>query len=211
MKKKIFVVALAVCLLAVSIVGSSMAYFTDTEQYTNVFTAGKVDITLTVAGNGTDANIYPGQTISKNATITNVGSEDAYVAAIIKLTDTDGNLLSVVNKAGSDNNIPVAIEKFLTKLGADGYMKSIVVESGAITIYLIKDEKLVANSNGSMIFENIVIPTDWNHNEVNAFKDVTIDIKAYATQTKGTGFDIAESAIKTAFPAEFGSVTFPNP
>lgn len=44
MKKKIISLCLVVCLLAIAIVGGTMAYFTDTDEDTNVFTAGTVDI-----------------------------------------------------------------------------------------------------------------------------------------------------------------------
>jgi predicted ribosomally synthesized peptide with SipW-like signal peptide len=216
MKKKIFVIAVAACILVLSIASSTIAYFTDTEKYTNVFTAGNVAITLT-AGNQTvdgstleltDKMIFPGQTIEKNVTITNTGTENAYVAAVITLSDTSGNLLSVVNADGSANNVPVAIATFLTKLGEDGYTKNVVVDNGTIVIYLVKNAALTANSGTTEVFENIVIPTSWNNAEITAFADTTIDVKAYATQTKGTGFGDAVSAVKTAFPDVFGSINF---
>ena len=47
MKKKITAIALVVCLVAVAIVGGSLAYFTDEEEATNTFEVGNVDITLT--------------------------------------------------------------------------------------------------------------------------------------------------------------------
>ena len=46
MKKKIFGITLAVCLIVLSIASTTMAYFTDTDTKTNVFTAGNVDIML---------------------------------------------------------------------------------------------------------------------------------------------------------------------
>ena len=46
-KKKIVSIALAAALAATAIVGSSLAYFTDTEKKTNTFTVGNVNITLT--------------------------------------------------------------------------------------------------------------------------------------------------------------------
>ena len=45
MKKKILSIALVLCLLAVAVIGT-LAYFTDTENETNVMTIGNVDITL---------------------------------------------------------------------------------------------------------------------------------------------------------------------
>ncbi len=44
MKKRIISLCMVVCLLAVAIVGGTMAYFTDTDTDTNVMTAGKVTI-----------------------------------------------------------------------------------------------------------------------------------------------------------------------
>lgn len=44
MKKKIVSLALVVCLLAIAIVGGTMAYFSDTDEATNVMTVGGVTI-----------------------------------------------------------------------------------------------------------------------------------------------------------------------
>ena len=46
MKKKITAIALVVCLVAVAIVGGSLAYFTDTDAKDNTFTVGGVQIQL---------------------------------------------------------------------------------------------------------------------------------------------------------------------
>ena len=46
MKKKITALCLCVALLAVDVVGASLAYFTDTKSATNTFTVGNVSIKL---------------------------------------------------------------------------------------------------------------------------------------------------------------------
>lgn len=46
MKKKITAIFLCVALLAIAIVGASLAYFTDTDAATNTFTVGNVKIDL---------------------------------------------------------------------------------------------------------------------------------------------------------------------
>lgn len=46
MKKKITAVALVVALLAIALIGGTMAYFTDTKEATNTFTVGNVEIAL---------------------------------------------------------------------------------------------------------------------------------------------------------------------
>ena len=79
MKKKIIAISLVVCLAVIAIAGTSLAYFTDTDDATNVFTAGKVDITLNeefggqelVPGVQEDENtmLIPGVDIQKDVTI----------------------------------------------------------------------------------------------------------------------------------------------
>ena len=46
MKKKVTALCLCVALLAVAVVGASLAYFTDTKSATNTFTVGNVKINL---------------------------------------------------------------------------------------------------------------------------------------------------------------------
>ena len=46
MKKKITAICLCVALLAIAIVGATLAYFTDNDSATNTFTVGNVKIDL---------------------------------------------------------------------------------------------------------------------------------------------------------------------
>lgn len=50
MKKKVLALAVCAALLAVAIVGGTLAYFTDKDAADNVFTVGKIDIKLNEAG-----------------------------------------------------------------------------------------------------------------------------------------------------------------
>ena len=67
MKKKLTAIFLCVALVAIAIVGASLAYFTDTKTATNTFTMGDVKIKLgclqSEAGDGTEepvnANVTP--------------------------------------------------------------------------------------------------------------------------------------------------------
>ena len=104
MKKKITAISLCVALLAIAIVGASLAYFTDNE--TNTFTVGNVDIDLIEQQRGKEGlesfqqnkKLYPivgsaqgekdqyGMPIAKNyvdkvVTVKNEGSEKAYIRA----------------------------------------------------------------------------------------------------------------------------------
>lgn len=108
MKKKILVLCLVVALAVTAVVGGTLAYFTDTDDATNTFTAGGVDIALieqqvNEAGTALEAFeqnqvLMPivgsaqgekddfGQPVAENyidkiVTIENTGKSDAYVRA----------------------------------------------------------------------------------------------------------------------------------
>lgn len=123
MKKKIFAVVLCISMLAIAIVGGSLAYFTDTEGAKNVMTVGNVNIVqdetneegtafqdnqklYPVTGENTEASntaYYNGNVmstdqnwISKIVTVYNEGSEDAYVRTLFAFelpVDAEGNVL----------------------------------------------------------------------------------------------------------------------
>ena len=108
MKKKITAIALVVAILAVGVIGGSLAYFTDKDNATNTFTAGGVKIDLIeqqVNEAGTDLEDFEqnqvlmpivgsaqgdkdkfGQPVAENyidkiVTIKNTGKSDAWVRA----------------------------------------------------------------------------------------------------------------------------------
>ena len=106
MKKKITAISLCAALLAIAIVGASLAYFTDTDNETNTFAVGNVDIDLIEQQRGKEGlepfqqnkKLYPivgsaqgekdqyGMPIAKNyvdkvVTVQNKGSEKAYIRA----------------------------------------------------------------------------------------------------------------------------------
>ena len=141
MKKKILALVLCVAMLAIAIVGGTMAYFTDTHAQTNTFVAGNVGISLDEAkvkldedpesdtfgdliADGTtrtteaqEYHLYPGMTVTKDPTITvDKGSEDAYVAAIITVTfDKETVTTDLLKEIGLRNpNWPMLnVEAFL--------------------------------------------------------------------------------------------------
>lgn len=118
-KKSILMAAIAVMLVAVLVVGGTLAYFTDTKSADNTFTTGKVSITLNEKNaDGTPFTqnqvLLPGSqtknNIAKRVTITNnTGSQDAYVwleeliPAALDSTDgsTGTNNIIHINTPGS--------------------------------------------------------------------------------------------------------------
>ena len=184
MKKKIFMITLAACLVVLSIAGTSLAYFTDTDAKSNVFTAGNVDITLTYEQyTEENARLYPGQTYNKPAYITNGDSEKAYVGAIIELTTTTNLDFAILSEmfVGLNNNT-IKYEPTGT-----GYK-----------IYVVVANELNKGATAN-IFTEMTIPALWGNTQMAALANLSVNVTAYATQT--VGFTTAEEALTTAFGA----------
>ena len=194
MKKKIFMITLAACLIILSIASTSLAYFTDTDAKSNVFTAGNVGITLTYDTYTVDAaRLYPGQTYGNPATIKNDGTEKAYVGAIINLTVPEGTSFDKVSSIFTDLSKDPNIIKHVQT--ATGY-----------TVYVVVDAELGIGATAN-IFTNMTIPATWGNAEMAVLSNFNVNITAYATQT--VGFTNATEALKAAF-ADNGWANYPN-
>lgn len=131
MKKKIFAIVLCVAMLAIAIVGGTMAYFTDTHTQTNTFEAGNVGIYLDEAKVKPDDNpesntfgdliadgtrttetqayhLFPGMTVTKDPTITvDSDSEEAFIAAKVIITSgEEGDIESLIG-SGYENLLAI--------------------------------------------------------------------------------------------------------
>ncbi len=93
-KRTILTAAIAVLLVAVLVVGGSLAYFTDKDSATNTFTVGNVDITLKenfaqnsklipATGSAQAGKLVNG--VTKEVYVKNTGSEAAYVRVHIAI------------------------------------------------------------------------------------------------------------------------------
>ena len=214
MKKKIFMLALSACLIVLSIAGSSLAYFTDVEEQSTVFTAGNVNIELSFTAPTPTGNAYPNQTISAPATIKNTGSEDAYVGAIITFTaGADKDLATIISPAGENDAIPVSIRNFFTGFASaddDTYTVKYTATPGAggkttgYTVYVLKNDAVAKGVGGAegetvTLFSGVKIPYQWDNDEMAVFNGLKISVKAYATQTQGFADNTAATALTTAF------------
>ncbi len=97
--KKYLAAAAAVCIAAGGI-GTTIAYMTEKDEVTNVFTVGGLEVGLQETewdpedGDGT--NMYPGYTVYKNPTIKNItsdenGEEPCYARMILHIQNDEGN------------------------------------------------------------------------------------------------------------------------
>lgn len=104
MRKKITAIVLCVAMLAIAIAGGTLAYFTDTDEATNTFTSGNVQIEqyekdrngnafvqdqklMPIVDDKKDVNGYHlgGNYIDKIVTVENTGTEAAYVRTFLAI------------------------------------------------------------------------------------------------------------------------------
>ena len=98
---------LAAAVLTAGTIGISatMAYFTDSDEVTNVFTMGDLDIGLNESDweptgeNGDGKNLYPGYTVYKNPTVKNMtddgnGEEPCYFRMKLSVYDEYGEMIT---------------------------------------------------------------------------------------------------------------------
>lgn len=182
MKKKVTAIALAVCILAVAVIGATMAYFTDTDSKTNTFTFGKVDIDLTEESNedrekgvkagtvGTDGGItypgvLPGLVYSKVPTVT---VKDDSLPAYVAITAT---VPTIYDWGGLFNNkIDSAFD----------WEKKTV---GANTVYYFYAKNPVQPGDSVTPFREVKINPALTQDGVS--KAFNVIVNAYAIQTEG--------------------------
>lgn len=140
MKKKLTAIFLCVALVAIAIVGASLAYFTDTESVTNTFTVGNVKIDLIESRFHREGNDNSGDTSIPDPTQTASGMK--YV--------TDGH------KAFTDDEIKADAEKYSEYIGERG--KNMVPgKKIAKSPYVIN-----TGANDAYIRIRVMIPTKAN-------------------------------------------------
>jgi predicted ribosomally synthesized peptide with SipW-like signal peptide len=168
-KKKIVTVCLVVALLATGLIGGSLAYFTDTDEKENVFTVGNVGIVLTEPkwdnGGAAEAReVYPGEALAKDPTVTNDGANPCFVKVKVE---------------GLDILQPEGMITYRTaykdgELGANWKLH----EDG----YFYYEKVLQPGESTTPVFDQIVIPTTvTNGNGV----EKSVDVTAYAVQAQG--------------------------
>ncbi len=238
-------------MLAIAIVGGTMAYFTDTHAQTNTFTAGNVGISLDEAKVKLDSNpesetfgdlipdgetrttetqeyhLFPGMTVAKDPTITVVGSEDAYVAAIITVNFAEDADIEVLRQNGicmehwkdmlnaetilrgdyigtvaPKADHPLFGKNDMQVYGDDRYSVYQIADATNLsyTIYMFFEGAQPKNTTITP-FNKMVIPETWDNADMAAVNGMTINVSAYATQTHG--FADCYTAMTTAFPTDF--------
>lgn len=230
MKKKI----LSLCMvgaLAATAVGGTLAYFTDTDENTNVFTVGNVDITLdealvekegdtykTVDGDRVIENeyklIYPGAVLPKDPTVHNEGNNDAYVR--VQVTIANGMTLLptfVEDDTLTDELYTNALMEMVGSLGkgweitdsidAAEAMNNVMNSVTDATFEITYTPRLVAETDTTPVFEKITIPTSWTQDDarITAIQEVGFKMNIVAEAIQAETFADATAAF-AAYDAE---------
>lgn len=173
MKKKILAFSICIAMLAIALIGGTMAYFTDKDEKTNVFTVGNIDIDLhewkDYANNipfKNIENIMPGMTYDKIVNVENKGRNDAYVQVTI-VVPKDMTPTWKTGAYGTD--------------GAKWDLSTTASDSNANRIYVFRyKEKLAPKTVTMNLLEKITLNADVT--EITAADSYKVTVTAEAIQ-----------------------------
>lgn len=199
-KKKILSVVLVIALVAITVVGSSLAYFTDKDEALNTFTLGDVDIALYEPdwNEKADHTLMPSKSFDKDPYIgVEAGSQDTWV--FMEVSVNKFNSWLELNGAYRDTleEDPFGIGSYLDEDGtiSGEYAEKLLANDAALAKALVSewftvaadyDQDLTSVVDGNwrlMNWDDVVaqLKTSWakdsDGNPTEAAKDVTtVDI-----------------------------------
>ena len=191
-KRKIVLLALAVCMVAILAVGGTLAYFTAEDDATNTFTVGNVKIDLTEpnwkeSGSVDAPEVYPTEPLAKDPTVTNDGANPCFVR--ISVTGWD----CLINAGLSENNIIYRTDYVDGKLGENWVLHT----DG----YFYYNKVLAVGEKTDALFDQIVVPADLVNG--NAETEFNLVVTAEAVQAQGAKASWA--AVQTMTVAEIAA------
>lgn len=222
MRKRILTVAVILGFGALLTIGSSLAFFTDTDEAYSVVTMGRIDIEmkeeLPVPGAGevwsverkTEegktvgleySNILPGASIEKKAVIANIGTNSAYIRekVTISITGRDGRFLPADGLEFWKRDSVQGSKRIFVWGESETADPSVRKE----TIYLEERETecmtiyagdILRKDEDVYLFDYVKVPTSWG----NAYAGATIEIKLTGEAIQSDFIEIDESQITHA-------------
>ena len=224
LKLNLAISGILLAVLTMLFVATTVAYFSDSKHVTNTITVGNVQILLSEAsvkrddvghliqdttvsriygGNSDETQnygyIYPSQSIYKDPTIENVGSEEAWVAFKVTVKDGIGDLRKLMGYPNSDHiDLRVLFSGALFSEGFErsewnGFEKVFHNENYAMLqvgkphedkyefyIFILKP---LESGKKVVLFDNMTIPEEWGNLEMQELKNLVIDVEAFGVQT----------------------------
>ncbi len=196
MKKKIVTICLVAAIAVMAIAGASLAYFTDRDEKTNVFTVGNVDITLVESkwDENKVGNVVPGYTYDKDPVVNNVGSTDAWVrvdvtlsnAAAFKAAAATHGIADLSSIFTIDNETKVTEATFDSTWKLAGKVED--ASADTITYSYYYKTVLKAGENTGALFTAVTIPASFTSDDMASVyngtdHEFTIKVTAHAIQT----------------------------
>ena len=212
-KRKVLVVALAVCLVAI-ISMSTLAWFNAQDDITNKFMIadsdgdGTPDFSVDVWENENDndnnadadgdgdnvithdGNVYPeiiaGDKLPKNPTVENTGDYDQWIRVYVTFDEW-----SIINAACTAKNITNDLRTWLDVDTNAWYADAAATtyDNNSVTYVYYLRTKLAANQT-AVLFNNVTIPGVFEQEDMKFVSgDFSINVKAEALQADNTGTD----------------------
>ena len=211
-KKKVFVTALVICLVAILSMGS-LAWFNASDTITNKFKIadsdgnGTPDFSVDVWENdpeNTDStekdqdgvtydDIAPGDKLAKNPTVENTGDYDQWIRVYVTFDDW-----AVIEAACENQSISSDVRTWLdvnTTVWTPDSNATVVKNKTVTYVYYYKYK--LAKDQTAVLFNHVTIPGEFEQNDMKFTSgDFTITVKAEALQADNTGNN-AQSAFAT--------------
>ena len=215
-KRKVVVLSLLICLLALLTTMGSLAWFSASDSVENKFMVAdstdtdpddifSIDVWEQHDSNGdNDFNevddvkrtddglvyddILPGDKLSKIAHVTNTGHYDQYVRVTVTISDAT----AWINALGED----VKVEELFVGFDSSKWnniSKKIEGETDTVT-YVLYYNDILTSGEDITLFTHVQIPTSLTQAQAAEFDgDFTIDVKAEAVQTENVGSNAYEA------------------
>ncbi len=208
-KKKVFTLALAVCLIAILSLGS-LAWFTDEDSVTNDFYVGDTDTDADEVfgidlwenrdtnGDGdyneaedaekaeglTYETILPGEVLSKEPHLENTGIHPQYIRAIVTVSEADILKEAMIPK-GSEVSVWEDVKLFLPGTSDKWELahKYYTNKDTFVFVYYY-NEVLEAGAVTEQLFDAVVIPTELTKEQAAEMDKFTINILGQAIQSE---------------------------
>lgn len=198
MRKKVLAAATSVALVAVVGIGATLAYFTDSEEQTNVVTMGHVDIDLTETSEEDDAvltedglqfdNVMPGDVVSKVPTITVADdSQDAYIRVKMDISAEEGSGITDEDLAELESRLSNQITEG-TGWTYDGE-------------YYYYDKVMTAGESVDF-FESVTVPETWANNTADESFSIKLTAEAIQADNMTPERMDGESGMITGWPTD---------
>lgn len=223
-KKKVFVAALAICLVAIISVGS-LAWFSAQDSVENKFyvadsdddTADEifsVDVyeytedspTVKVPAGETYNDITPGDVLKKEPHVANTGHYDQYIRVVVTISDA-AVWQNMLGASFNDATLLACFDGFdQTKwnnistevLTASDEIRIVMYYNGILDGSDTANDATSGTTSDITVFNNVKIPTAMEQDDAAAFgtDGFSIIVKAQAVQTENVG-DSAYAAFQT--------------